>query len=262
MSSEGKPKFSLAGLLVVASALFLLALVLVPAIFNVRMVADMTDVGARGRDIYITIVGLSTIREPLGLTNVWPKTRIDGIQNGEGVDGIQDFGLMTFQNSTDYFYELYLCEMQERERISNLGWSVSYSYQFDYSLFAGAGVPRGDEREKLKPENNIWSIAADVRDEVEDIIPVLVTRNIDCGFFYKRAAERDRRKETTIPWSQQYKKPFSNKAFVLVQKGGGIYKATGKYMNRYDVNMSSNWDASPPVRLPPYLTPDSLVTPP
>jgi len=260
MSSEGKPKFSLAGLLVVASALFLLALVLVPAIFNVRMVADMTDVGARGRDIYITIVGLSTIREPLGLTNVWPKTRIDGIQNDEGVDGIQDIGLMTFQNSTDYFYELYLYSEQELKRINSRGWSVSMNRYFDYSLFAGAGVPRGDETKKLRPENNIWCIAGDLHDYIDGFVPVLVTRDIDCGSLYR--VVQSGWKET-LQWSQQYKPPRSKKMAVIIYRSGAISYHPSKYAAAslpYPLSAPHppTLDDYPPV----YLTPDSLVTRP
>jgi len=230
--------------------LLLLAFVFYPVCTAMTGDASMVMVGARGKDIYVAIVGANMEREALGLTNLWPKTHIDGIQ----VDEAQDIGTMTFKNSTDYFRELY-----DEANSETTNWAP-YALGFDYFKLAvpSKGVPLC-ETGKLTPKNNMWCIAGDVRDDMKDFIPVLATRNLDCGSFYK-ALQSEGKKD--VLFSKQYKTPFSNKAFVTIHKGGGIHKATGRYVNtiiyRYVAEGYPTLDDYPPA----YLTPDSLVTRP
>ena len=260
MASEGKSKFSLVTLFVVVGVVLLLALALVPAVQNARLRAKMLGVASRGKDIVVAIISANTEREPLGLTNVWPKTHIDGVQGGEDDDREQDFGLMTFQNSTDYFHELWLFDHGlEKYEIAS-GWHGDRWNALDYSSFAGAGVPVGYPTKKLQAENNMWSIVGDLSDDkawVEDYIPVLVTRNVDCASFYTIFQNGG---EGTLEWSGQYKIPHLKKGFIIIRKGGSVFWGTSKYARW----IGPKFDATnkPPRVLPAYLTPDSLVTAP
>lgn len=210
--------FTLVELLVVIGILGILSAALFPAISNAVTKANMTAVATRGRDIYVAITGANTEREPLGLGSVWPKTQLDGGEKAE--DGDDDIATKTFSSSTDYFYELYDGENLGTEQHS------PYVQGFDYSKLAGAGVSAKSGTGKLQQENNMWVIAGNVREEMEDIIPILVTRNVDCSTL---KANMEKVENTKISWSSTFKSPFSNKGFVMVRKGGGTFNASAKY---------------------------------
>ena len=256
MSSEGKSKFSCTALLVVIGVVFLLFLALIPFQNSAGSRAGTLATTARGKDIYVAIIQANTEREPLGLPDVWPRTPIGGGRKIEDVRWVPDIAQMEFQNSTDYFYELL-----DGANFGTTKWAP-YVSGLDYSKFAGAGVPMGNERKKLRPENNMWSIAGDIEDDMPDVLPVLVTRNVDCASFYK-ILQGDGTEKIEW-WSKHYKTPFSNKGFAIVRKGGGTITMGSKYIN---ISSLYHFSTRPPADvvddlLRPYLPPDSLVTPP
>jgi prepilin-type N-terminal cleavage/methylation domain-containing protein len=216
MNAKNSKGFTLVELLVVIGILGILSAALFPAISNAMMKANMAAVAARGRDIYIAITSANTDREPLGLGNVWPKTTQE-----TGVDTTsKDIATQTYQNSSKYFYDLYDGE--------NVGTDTHDPYVkgFDYSKLAGAGVAAMSGKGELKPGNNMWVIAGNIRDEMEDIIPILVTRNLDCTSLRKDLTTVE---DTKLQWSATYKAPFSNKGFVMVRKGGGTFNNQARY---------------------------------
>ncbi|MCL1921084.1 MAG: hypothetical protein FWG50_08420 [Kiritimatiellaeota bacterium] len=179
MESETKPAFSLFTLGVAIGVLALFFVVLVPACNDAvaRAVNDAT--GARGKDIYVAIVGANTEREQVGLPNVWPKTMLaeDNLKHPQSHP--KDIAWFAFQNSTDYFYELF-----DGANIGTTNHSPYIAFEAaDYSKLAypDRGVPVKKGTGKLRPENNMWCIAGNIRNEMADIIPVLVTRNVDCS---------------------------------------------------------------------------------
>ncbi|MCL1921463.1 MAG: hypothetical protein FWG50_10395 [Kiritimatiellaeota bacterium] len=255
MASEGKQKFSLAGLIVVVVVALLFFSVLVAQSRSAMWRAGITATGARGRDIYIAIVGANTEREPLGLPSVWPKTVLteDDLKHPLG---LEDIAWCTFQNSTDYFYELY--------DGAHLGMPDHSPYVagFDYSKLAGAGVRAMEGTGRLRSENNMWCIMGNIREEMADSTPVLVTRNVDCSSLRLNALGDP---DEPIRWSQQYKTPFPNKEFTLVRKGGGMFNGTKKSARMRFVVPHAD---SVPLRdlqrqHPPvvYLTPDDIAHP-
>ena len=219
MKATNSQGFTLVELLVVIGILGILSAALFPAISSAVMKANQTAVGARGKDIYVAIVGANTEREPLGLGNVWPKTQQDG--GGDSGANNQDIGSMTFTDSSRYFYELYDGQNVGTENHS------PYVAGFDYSKLAGAGVAAKSGQGELQAANNMWVIGGNVRDEMEDIIPILVTRNINCSSLRRNL--QDGTDNTRLTWSENYKAPFSNKGFVMVRKGGGIFNGSAKY---------------------------------
>lgn len=243
--------FTLVELLVVIGILGILSAALFPAISGAMMKANMTSVGARGKDIYVAITGANTEREPLGLGNVWPKT----VQEAGADTTSTDIGSKTFTSSTDYFYELYNGENVGTDQHS------PYVSGFDYSKLAGGGVPAKSGSGKLTAANNMWCIAGNVRDEMEDIIPILVTRNVDCTTLRKDLTSVD---DSKLQWSSSYKAPFSNKGFVMVRKGGGLFNGTAKYATIRVVyqNQSFKTTISGSSQAPlTYLGPDSQQSP-
>ena len=254
MTSAKNQGFTLVELLVVIGILGILASALFPAISNAVMQANMTAVGTRGRDIYVAITGANTEREPLGLGNVWPKTQADA---GAGAGAATtDIAAQTFTDSSKYFYALY-----DGANVGTASWSP-YVAGFDYSKLAGAGVSAKSGTAELTAQNNMWTIAGNVRDEMEDIIPILLTRNVDASGL--KAVLVDGSVSTPLTWSATYKAPFSNKAFVMVRKGGGVFKARSKYATLNVVYQNQAFttvvtgSATAPLM---YLTPDGPVTP-
>jgi prepilin-type N-terminal cleavage/methylation domain-containing protein len=227
--------FTLVELLVVIGILGILAAALFPAISNAVMQANMTAVGTRGRDIYVALTGANTEREPLGLGNVWPKTKAPTGASSSG--GEVDIADMAFQTAEKYFEYLY-----DGTKVGKTDWSP-YVAGFDYSKLAGAGVasqPGGSTT--LVKDYVMWCIGANIRDEMEDIIPVLVTRNVNCG---QLAVKYQGTSATKVELGKEFATPFSNKAFVMIRKGGAIFKAREKYSNLKIIYQGQQFDLNP-----------------
>jgi len=253
MKSEGKQKFSLTGLLVVIGALALFAIVLAPAISQAKLKAELMAVSSRGRDIFVAITAASC-NEPLGLRDIWPRTQIDegNSRNATEID-ISD---MTFSNSTRYFYVLL-----DGANIETPYLWEPYALGIDYSTLAGFGVPKMVGTGELKPENNMWCIAANIHYDIDDTIPVLVTRNVDCSSFYINTQANP---DTPLRWSQQYAAPFGNRGFVIIRKGGAVFYGTAKEATTgavYPIGDGSPIAGNTNLASLVYLTPDGIAYP-
>ena len=213
MKSENKQGFVLAEMFAMVTVLALFSVTLIPAVAVSRLDADLRNVAGRGKDIFVAIIRANIEREPLGIGDVWPKTQLEKKADGERDN--TGIAAMTFPNSTRYFYELY-----DGEHVGQPDLWCPYVVGFDYSKLAGAGVPEMTGTGELRPENNMWCIAGNVWDEMDDVIPILVTRNVDCGSLRKNwEAGTD---EAVLRWSKQYNTPFADAGFVVVRKGGSI----------------------------------------
>jgi hypothetical protein len=184
------------------------------------LTANMHAVAFRGKEIYVYITSVNTEREQLHLPTLWPKTCI-AISNCPG-----DVSAKVFKTSTEYF-EMLL--EKNANDTSSRGASVS---DIDSSKFSGAGVPRCPGGRKLTSTNNLWLIAANVTPEDADIIPILITRNVDvreierlvnCG-----GATSNLNAKIAVGMGY-YKTPFGEKGFVVVRKGGGIFAIKSRY---------------------------------
>lgn len=252
MRADSRCGFNVIALAVMTVVVVLLGLALLPATSNAVMGANMSAVGSRGRDIYVAITGANTEREPLGLPPVWPS---------EGIpltNAVNDIASVVFSNSTDYFNCLF-----DGENLGKESWNP-FVAGLDYTKLAGAGVP-AYTKGKFTAANNLWTVAMNVRDEMEDVVPVLITRNIDASSLAAKVTEREWDK--TLRFDPEWETPYGDQAFLLIRKGGSIFKCRAKYSSYGTVYSKRTFDATvdvdgQPVAKPlKYLTPTRTVVP-
>ncbi len=235
MTKVNSKGFTLVELLVVIGILGILSAALFPAISNAVMQANMTAVGTRGRDIFVAITGANTEREPLGLGNVWPKTKAPTGADTSGGD--PDIADKAFGTAEEYFEFLY-----DGKNVGKTTWSP-YVAGFDYGKLAGAGVSSQPGGSTTLDKNYVmWCIGANVRDEMEDVVPILVTRNVNCA---QLSSKYEGKSATKVELGTEFSTPFSNKAFVMIRKGGAIFKARDKYSNLKVIYQGQQFDLNP-----------------
>jgi len=254
MNVKSASGLTLVELIVVVGIAVVLVMALCPVTVNDSLLDSMAAVGMRGRDIFVAIEGANTERKALGLPPVWPCDF-----DPATVTNAEERALMGASNSSDFFRMLY-----DEERLGASDWAP-YVAGFDYAKLAGAGVPANMCGQGLRATNNMWTVAKNVRDDMDDVIPVLITRNIDASSLAARAGDRDLA-ERSLRFDSAWTTPFGRKGYVLIRKGGAMFKARPKYMpwrvvynnQAFDTALTTNGAAVPLLK---YLTPDREVVP-
>jgi len=178
----------------------------------------MTAMACRARDIYVSMTGVNTDRKALGLPLIWPRTA--SLTND--VDALSS---KAFKTSTEYFQALY----DEAHAVTTN--RNSEIRGFGFSRCAGAGV-EACTNSILTAEHNAWLIAANVTEEDDDRIPLLISRNVDVRLIEEVVNQgittNDFHKRLSVGRGK-YKKPFGQIGFVLVRKGGGMLSVRSRY---------------------------------
>ena len=128
--------------------------------------------------------------------------------------------------TTQYFMDLF--------DIDNYGKAEWDPYvNVDLGVLSGSGVP-GMTGSTLESKNIAWVVVKNLTSEVADVIPALVSRNVDFNSLNGYLAKFDGTATTKITMGGTYDQPFGNKAWVLVRKGGASQVIKAKY-SRLDV---------------------------
>ena len=171
-----------------------------PIVSSAMHSADAKACSMRGRNLFIGITQANAEREAAGLVSVWPRGYNDRTDDTDDVSG------MTFDTSTEYFRELF--------DVNNYGqdsWAP-YVNGLDISVL------------KLSEDSDFcdWIVAANVKDEYDDVIPVLISANVNPSALRKTFNGYD---NTRIPFGSEVgrtKLPWCDDFVVVVRKGGAV----------------------------------------
>ena len=222
MKNKSNRGFTLIELMTAIWALGLMSATLLPSISNSIGKSNLDAAGSQGRKLFMGILSADMSLQRNGYRTIWPKTRSKG--NG---DRIWNKG---YQNGRDYFADLF--DVKNAKKPARQKKEIME----DENVLYGFGVPAPDDPEQLQEENIMWCIAGNLHDSYPDILPVLVTRNVDCSRLLVKYQGAD---GTDIPVGidngAKYDTPFGSRGFVFIRKNG----ATGIVCNQSQANYAT-----------------------
>ena len=206
--------FTLVELLVVIGILGVLMAALFPAISGAIRSSNLTACAANGKKLADELRRVSMNREALNLGGVYPVSKDSESAGGDDISEKEP------NTSEDYFNEFF-----DMSNINGSNWRPYCDKGFEMSVLWGFGVNGPRSGQKLKKDNLIWSIAKDMPSSAPDFLPLIVTRNVNCGQL--RSAYTSTSTDTIgigTAGSAKFDTPFGDQGAIIVTKGGATKK--------------------------------------
>jgi len=229
----------------------ILAGALFPAISSAMLGAETAAMGARGRNLFVGILQANTERKTSEHPAVWPQTVVDKDADAEDISG------KAFRNSTDYFNELL-----DMDNYGTDKWSP-YVPGVDLNMLSASGVKPTLGGKKLESKNVSWIVAANVDDNVPDMMPVLISANFNPALLLRKwdgSANRQQRLPIG-PASGADSSLFGDKAIVVVRKDGSGEVIKARNLTYAALYRGQEFDLTGAKRPLVYLTPTGAVDP-
>ena len=212
--------FTLVELLVVIGILGILMGVLFPAISGAMARTKQTACKMNGKKLFDAITSAGLQHPDQDECALWPRT-----SDNKGGDDTDIVG-KTYGTSTEYFKELFDIDNYGQE-----DWAP-YVSGVDIAVLSGSGVP-AFTGSSLQSRNVAWTLASGITDEMEDVVPVIVSRNMDTDQFPTSGQQDMSTKKDTVKLGETYPQPFGNKAAIVIHKGGAATVVKAKYSKLY-----------------------------
>lgn len=186
--------------------------VLGPVTSSAMLSARTNAASMMGRNLFVGIVQANVEREAAGLPDVWPRTSGSPLLSNDK----HDVAGMPFRNASDYFKVLF-----DTESYGTSEWAPYLSVDM--------GVL------KLSKDGGVcdWIVAANVKDEFDDNIPVLISANVDPSTL---KSSYDGYDSSPIPFGSEVGRtgiPWGDSAVIVIRKGGSAEVIKKRYLT-YD----------------------------
>ncbi len=133
-----------------------------------------------------------------------------------------------------------------------------------YGDLVVGGMPTG-ARGTLSASNNMWSVAVNLRDDLPEALPLLITRNVDLAVCRKRLSRRDT--DAPVSFDPLQPMPWDDRWFLCIRRGGAVYVGRRPHAKLHDLfgrniyDPASDLAGKPVLRPLTYLTPASAIVP-
>ena len=214
----------------------------IPVISSAMRNAETTTMAMNGRKLIQGIIQANIERFDKG--PVWPRTYREGDSDGK------DISEKSFKSAAEYFNVLF-----DMAHYGTSEWKPIVDRDLLSTLGKNAVVDG-----KINPAGLDWCIAANVMDETQDFIPVLVSANVNPALLPCNQFDGvDDRQLPIGPKSGAAKSMFGDSAVVLVRKSSAAETFKEKYFRLNLVLQNQAFDDSAREHKIVWLTPTGIA---
>ena len=227
--------FTLVELLVVIGILGILMGALFPAISSAMQKAKLTTCTMQGKKLYDAITTAGLNHPDQDECALWPRSA-----KTKGNDETDITG-KTYSDSLTYFKDLF-----DLDNYGTQEWNSYLKGAAEVNVLYGCGVP-AFQGKNIQAKNIMWNVAAGVTADIDEVVPVLVTRNCDTTKLHTTGEFNGTDNQTVGIGKDnggESNTPFGKDVFVVVRKGGAVKAIENRYSKLYQVYENKSFSIS------------------